>query len=520
MSLETSRRELIKLGGAGLATAALPLPALAQPVPGGKCVVAMSAATETVDPHFSRSQAARNVLMHMFETLVGIDERAKPQLQLAERLEVGNEFKNYRFALRQGVPFHSGKEMTASDVKASLERFARVSPEKSRLAGVASITTPDKYTVVVELKSSTPAWIELIKSPASPITIIPEEECDKEPNKAAPISTGPFRFVDWDGSNVANMRRFPDYKANTAYPGRDGYVGRRTPYFDEIAFRVVTEGSARVAGLQTGQFHLVDEIPGQAAKRLQSDGKLRVFDHKNTGMNVIVVNVARPPTDNLLVRQAIQLVLDEEEIMGVATDGLFQLNPSFVYPENEFYPKRAKNLIYNVHDADRAKALLKQSGYKGEELILLTSADIASLKEVGVAAAEQLKSIGLNVRLEVLDWPGATARRTDPKSHNLFSSAYAIQPILGPFQYQRLVSGVDNWSFYKDDSAMEDAWVRLLAAETTDKQADAWWAIEQRLNGQVYQLKMGDRTTKQACDARLRNYAPFDAMRLWDVWMG
>lgn len=358
MIRETSRRDILKLGTAGLASAALGQPAAAAPVSGGHVVSAMNAATETVDPHFSRSQAARTILMHMYETLVGIDERSKPQLQLAERMEVQDDFKTYRFTLRQGVPFHNGKEMTAADVKASLERFARISPEKSRLAAVASIATPDKHTVVVELKTSTPAWIELIKSPASPMTVIPAEECGKDANKAAQISTGPFQFGDWDGSNVVNMHRFGDYKPDTAYPGRDGYVGKRTAYFDEVTFKVVSEASARVAGLQTGQFHFVDDMPSQTAKRLQADPKLRVLDHPDAGINVIIMNVARPPTDNLMVRQAIQLVLDEEEMMSVATDGLFKLNPSFVYAENEFYPKRSKELIYNVRDADRAKAML------------------------------------------------------------------------------------------------------------------------------------------------------------------
>jgi peptide/nickel transport system substrate-binding protein len=130
MTSETSRRDLLKLTPSGIAAAALVSaapgrPAAAAPVPGGRVVAAMSAATETVDPHFSRSQAARNVLMHMYETLVSIDEHSKPQLQLAEVLEVGDDFRRYRFTLRQGVPFHNGKEMTSNDVKASLERFAR-----------------------------------------------------------------------------------------------------------------------------------------------------------------------------------------------------------------------------------------------------------------------------------------------------------------------------------------------------------------------------------------------------------
>lgn len=522
--LSMNRRRALQYASAGLAAGAFGRPGalLAQSAPkrGGRAVVAMSAATETVDPHFSRSQVARNVLMHVCETLVTIDERGSPQLQLAEDLAISDDWRVFTFRLRKGVPFHNGKEMTAADAKASLERYARVSPEKGRLANVARMTTPGTHELVVELKSSMPSWIELIKSPASPMTIIPEELCGGEANQVNPVSTGPYRFVDWDGVTQLNAARFGDYVANQAYPGRDGYGGRRTAHFDAISFRVVSEASGRVAGLQSGDFHIIDNVPIQAARRLANDDRFRVHDHNTPGINVVPVNVQRPPTDKLLVRRAIQRALDIEEIMTIATDGAFRLNPSFIYPTSEFYPANAAQLVYNAKDRDGARALLREAGYSGQELVILTSADIASLQEVAVVISEQLKSIGMTVRLDVMDWPGANARRTDPTTHNLFSTAYAIQPLLGPFQYQRLVSGSGNWSFYKEDAVMEGAWERLLSATDAAARKQAWQDIETRINSEVHQLKMGDRSTKQASVAAIQNFVPYDGIRLWDMWLG
>jgi peptide/nickel transport system substrate-binding protein len=119
-------------------------------------------------------------------------------------------------------------------------------------------------------------------------------------NKAAQIATGPFQFAEWDGATVVNMRRFKDYKPNVAYAGRDGYSGKRTAWFDEVSFKVVTEASARVAGLQTGQFHIVDDIP-RRRQAAAPDSKLRVFDHPEAGINDHHHRL-RPPTDNLLGR--------------------------------------------------------------------------------------------------------------------------------------------------------------------------------------------------------------------------
>ncbi|QIE57812.1 twin-arginine translocation signal domain-containing protein [Pikeienuella piscinae] len=521
-----TRRDFLKTSamvGVSASGAAAPFGVAAQasetPKAGGAAVVAMNAATETIDPHFSRSQAARNVLMHMYETLVTIGENGAPKLQLAENLEVSKDYQTYTFSLRKGVPFHNGKEMTSEDVKRSLERYARVSPEKIRLEPVDRITTPDASTVVVQLKRPVPSWIELIKSPASPLTIIPSEECDKGANDIASIATGPFEFVEWDGVTQLGMRKFADYKPNDAFDGRDGYGGKRTAWLDEVTFKVVTEASSRVSGVQVGEFTLADDIPIPAAKRLERDGAFKTYDRLPISINLVPMNVARAPTDKRLVRSAIQHVLNTEEIMGIATDGLFQLNPSFVYPDSPFYPEKADELVYNRADPEHAKALLEEAGYAGEEVVLLTSSDIASLKEAAVVMAEQIKSIGIPVDMKVLDWPGANAMRADPTAYNMFSTAYAIQPMLGPFQYQRLVSGPDNWFYYDDDPKMEDAWDRLLSAGNDPDRAAAWWDIEHHLNHEAYLLKLGDRGIKQASASSLQNFAPFDAMRMWDVWL-
>ena len=526
MMRQTSRREALRIGAAGLAGAALstrPRPGAAAETPpaapGGHCIAAMSAATETVDPHFSRSSAARNVLMHICESLVTIDEHSSPQLQLAETLETSPDYRRFTFTLRQGVPFHNSKELTAIDAQRSLERFARISPEKARLADIDRMSAPDKYRLVVELKSSVPAWIELLKSPASPMTIIPAELCDGAPNKVQPVSTGPYQFADWDGATQINMRRFKDYRPNTAYAGLDGYGGQRTVWFDEATFKVIKEASARVAGLQTGQFHLIDIIPVPAAKRLQGDKSFTIYDRIPNSASVLVVNVAQPPTDNLKLRQAIQAVLNIDEILSVAADGLYRPNPCWIYPDNAYYPKQASELVYNVHDPARAKALLQQSGYKGEELVLMATSDYPYMRDVAVVASEEMKAIGINVRLDVMDWPGMTARAQNPKGFNMYSSAYAIQPMLGPFEFLRFFTGKQNFSFAPPDQAIDDAFAKLFAATTNEARSQAWWTIEQRVNEQVYELKIGDIGIKQASTARLRNFVPYDGMRLWNDWL-
>src|SRR5712692_1922275 len=93
-------------------TFALAVPALAQKK-GGDFVAAQPAGTNTLDPHFTASAAARNMMLGMYETLVTIDENAAPIPMLASSWEVAPDGMTYKFTLRQGVKFHTGKEMTS-----------------------------------------------------------------------------------------------------------------------------------------------------------------------------------------------------------------------------------------------------------------------------------------------------------------------------------------------------------------------------------------------------------------------
>jgi peptide/nickel transport system substrate-binding protein len=478
----------------------------------------MSASPGTVDPHFSRAQVARNILLHMYESLVTIDENSSPSLQLADTMEISEDGLVYTFKLREGVKFHDGGELSSADVLASWQRWGRVSPERGRLAIVADMEAPDAETFVVTLKRATPPFVDHIMSPASPMSIMPASDGETEANGHSSTGTGPFRFVEYDSAIHTRMARFEEYAADGRYEGRSGYGGNRTAYFDTVTIRVIPEGSARVAGLQAGELHIVDDIPVPAANRLARDDRFQIIDRLPLWAQLLSVNVSQPPTDSLLVRQAIQAALNMEEIMTIATEDNFRLNHSMLYPGHDYYPGDLNIELYNQADMDKARALLEEAGYAGEELVILTNSEYASMENVAIVVAETLQDIGMNVRLDVYDWPTSNTRRDDRTTHNLFSSAYAIQPFLGPFGFEKMLGSADNYSFYDEDSVMADAWERILTSPDLPSRQAAWADIETRMYEQVYQIKLGDAGVKQAAVANLRNFVPYDAIRAWDVW--
>jgi peptide/nickel transport system substrate-binding protein len=498
---------------------ALAPPALAQKK-GGDLVVAQTAGTNTLDPHFTASAAARNMMLAMYETLVTIDENASPIPMLAAKWEVLDSGLTYRFELRKGVRFHNGKELTSADVKASLERFGRISPEKQTMASVASIETPDPAVVVIKLKQLDTAFLDRLASPASPTTIIPAEEAQKEVNKTSHISTGPYQFVEWIPDSHVKLRRFDGYVANTAASGRDGLGGRKIAYFDTITIRIVKEASARVAALESGQVHFVDDVPVPAAKRLESNPKLRLIDLIPWSQPLVYLNTSLPPTNNLKLRQAIQAVLDIDEILSGATDGLYQLNHGWVYPNSAYYSPEAGRALYNQKNTPKAKALLADSGYKGEPLTMITNKDYQFMFKSGVVVSEQLKGLGINVKLDVLDWPTMAAKANTAEGWNLATSAFAIQPFVGPYSYLKLFWGPTHVGRVANDAVLDQAWTRF---NTSLKQADrkeAWTQIQQRMAEQVYILKLGDYGMKLGMVRTLAGFKPYQgAQRFWNVWL-
>ncbi len=284
---------------------------------GGDIVMAQQAQPPTLDVMTTTAQATRNVGMLIFETLVTRDENGNVVNDLAAKVDASADGRVYTFTLREGVRFHNGKEMTSADVKASLERYGRVGASPT-LREVESIAAPGRHQVVVTLKKATPSFIDMLSSPRAPAAIIPAEEAGKDAGKIEIVGTGPFQFVEYRPDSHVKLKRFDGYVPNPAFKGPDGFSGRKTVWVDTATIRFVPEGGARTAGLQSGEFHVLEQMPTDAAKRAASNpgGSVRAYQAMPWAFQLLIFNAALPPTDNVKFRQALQVGLDYEEMMA------------------------------------------------------------------------------------------------------------------------------------------------------------------------------------------------------------
>src|SRR4051812_44504102 len=233
-----TRRGLM-IGGAGAGLAAH-LPAFAQPVPkrGGDAIVGIYSPIPSLDIMGTTDDVGRIINLTLYEALVTRDENLQPSAGLADSWTISPDGLRYLFKLRQGVKFHSGKEMTSADVKASIDRYRRMALRRRYLAQIADVAATGKYEVAITLSGPQPLFLNNFSQPEVLVAILPEEDGNKDAGKTSLIGTGPYKLAENVSDSHIKLSRFDDYALDTRYPGRSGYGGRKDALFDSITFRI------------------------------------------------------------------------------------------------------------------------------------------------------------------------------------------------------------------------------------------------------------------------------------------
>jgi peptide/nickel transport system substrate-binding protein len=483
---------------------------------GGDLVYMQQSTPPTLDGMVSTEQAVRNVVMNIFEMLIALDEGANPVPDLAASYTESADGLVYEFKLRPGVKFHNGKPMTSADIKATFERYGRVGTDRQDFPLIAEIATPDVLTVKVALKQRIPSFIEQISSPRAPMVVIPAEQAGRETGKIDIIGTGPFELVEYLPDSHVKLKRFDDYTPNPNYKDVDGLAGRKVVHVDTVTFRVVPEANARVAALETRSAHMSEQITNQSAKRLKDSTEIKVLPLMPWSMAGMIVNAGWGATTALGVRRAIQIAIDAEELLEVANDGVYRLNHGFIYPESQYWTGDAGKAVYSKGDKAKAKALLQEAGYKGEEIVVLGSSQVTHIRQQAQMAVDQLKAAGMNAKIELSDTPTYIARAQRPEGWNLYVGEWGLAPWLGPYGVPNFWTGPKNWQ-KKADQPLEDAFADLKSKPALNDRKAAAVRFYERLFDQAFAVKFGDNGLLQAVRTELVGFKPYRVPRGWGV---
>jgi len=493
---------------------------------GGRLIVAISAEPPSLDWQVETATATRIIGVHIFEGLVTWDSEFRIIPQLAESWEVSDDAILWTFHLRKGVIFHNGKEMSAADVKASLQRFMQVSQTRARLLDIIeSLTVIDDYTLQIRLRKPSRLLVALALPQACPV-IMPKEIIEGkgvgELSVSDLVGTGPFEIVRWEPGVEIRLKRFEAYCADERFTGPTGLGGKRTAYFDELVFVPVPDDSARVMGLLSGRFDFIVSVPPEDYERLRVMPSFATYAMKPGTKVVHYVNKNNPPLDNLLVRRAILAALNEEEIFLAVTGGhpeLGRLDSSLFFIEQKaWYSNIVERIgLYNQNDPALAKSLLKQAGYSDEIVTIVCTADYRYMYDSSLAMAEQLRRVGINVKVKVFDWPSLCDVMFTPARQNEWHiGAMGWSPRLDPSAYY--YTFMDGDAGYHNESINE-----LLAKDMRcfdlERRFQIWEDVAKELIEDVGFIVHMDLFELCAGRTVVRGYRAWYLPTFWDVYL-
>ncbi|MED4582303.1 ABC transporter substrate-binding protein [Brevibacillus choshinensis] len=486
------------------------------PKPGGTLIVGTSADLTKLDLHSSTVLSDRIPLLHVQEMLVTIDEKMNIIPLLAEKWETSQDGKTVTFPLRKGVTFHNGKEMKSEDVKYSIERFMKVAARKGEFSMVESIESKDDFTVVFHLKEPSGVFLASLANPYNPAVIMPKGIAEEQKdNIVTPIGTGPFQFVKWEQGKQLVLKRFDKYVP--AAGETSGFGGAKKPYVDEVVFKPISEASVRLTALETGEIDLATDILPKDVKRLSTSKELVLSQETSMNWGYLFFGFKKPPFDNLKMRQAVAYAINKKEIVDVATWGLGKVASSPVYPETEWYSD-AHAADYQ-QDLEKAKQLLKEAGYNGEKITISTAKAYDHHQKAAMTIQGQLKKIGMNVDVEILEWASFISERANAGDYHLAVSHITPRP--DPNQiYYAYTHSKSNFNGYKNPK-MDELLEKGLATVDQKQRKEIYNDVQKLLREDLSFMSTYYYPVIEAHQAYLKGYIPWSAgyPRLWNVWL-
>ncbi|MDR0663179.1 MAG: ABC transporter substrate-binding protein [Spirochaetaceae bacterium] len=353
------------------------------------------------DPHIGKETPAVQVTNHIFDTLVEVDEATgdlKPQI--AESWEHASDVE-YRFFIRKGIKFHDGSELTAADVKFSLDR-AIATPAVSYIVDfILTVTIEDPYTVLVTTKAPYGPALRNLAVPFAAIVPKSYVEADPDALLSRPIGCGPYKFVSWNQSDSARLEAF------------DGYFGEKAKT-KNLVMKVIPEASQRTIALETGEIDLSYDITVNDLKILEANENLEVFKAPSLSCYYISFNMRKKPFDSKLVRQALSHAIDRRLIIDTVLSGAGEPADAIIAPAVYGYYHTGAD----EYDPGLARQLLAEAGYPNGFSCTLWVNNNQERVEVCQAIVEMFREVGVNARLEVLEF-GAFIQRSSAGEHDM-----------------------------------------------------------------------------------------------------
>ncbi|SEP50683.1 peptide/nickel transport system substrate-binding protein [Rhodospirillales bacterium URHD0017] len=402
-----------------------------------------------IDPVFNTATYAAYHGYLVYDQLFALDSKGKPQPQMVDTWEVSADRKTWKFRLRGGLKFHDSSPVRAADATASILRWKdRDVVGKALFSAGAKLEAVDDLTFTLALSDPFGLVLDALAKPLSNALFVMPEAVAKTPATAqisSAVGSGPFIFVkeEWRPGAKAVYVRNPHYVPRQEKP--DGLAGAKVAKVDRVEWLSIPDANTAISALTAGEIDYLQNPAMDTYPVLKADKKVRFVTVDPTGSMVwIRPNHLQPPFDNPKARQALLHVIDQTAILqalGAPAETARPFCGSFFMCGTPLETS-AGTAGLDKPDLEKARALLKESGYDGRPVVFMQPSDLAANFNATVVVAEAMRKAGFKVDIQPLDWGTLSTRRNnkgpvDKGGWNLFitvaTALDASTPLTNPY---------------------------------------------------------------------------------------
>lgn len=499
------------------------------PVSGGTLTIAGDE-PPTLDPRVSGATIWWRAAYNLFDTLIYQEAgtlRFVPGL--AQSWEVAPDGKTYTFKLRQDVKFHDGTPFNADAVKYTFDSIQDPALKSLTAIGYlgpyASTEVVDPFTVRVNFKEPyAPFLNNLAHSVLAPVS--PAAGKDYNAFAQKPIGTGPFKIAEYKPQVSMTFERNPDYKWGPAL-----YRSQGPTNLDRIVYRFVPELGTRLGLLQSGEVQMSDGVAPQEITNLQKDPKYQVLLPLVPGSpQIFPMNLLKPPTDDIKVRQAMIYGIDMPAIVDTLWYGGRRAARGPLSTPTYAYDPIVET--YYGYDPKKAKDLLDQAGWKlgpdgirvkdGQRLKVLTIITAGIEAKNAELAQAYLKDIGIENQVDAQQY-AQTATRFLAGEHNIarifFSHTDPV--VLTTLYHSKNIQGTNFNRTMKPDPKLD----AMLDAGTSEMNPEArkqkYSDIQKYIMDNALMIPRYEERVFWVAQARVKglHFQPLGGPWLHDAWL-
>jgi peptide/nickel transport system substrate-binding protein len=395
----------------------------------------------------------------VYDTLFGTDEQLRIKPQMVDHATVSADGMKYTFTLRDGLRWHDGPPVRSEDCVESFKRWGKRDRfGRLLMAHTGRIVPVDQKTFTLDLAEPFGLVLDALGKPSSNVPFmmparIAATSAD-EPIKEV-VGSGPFRFAkdEWQsGSQVVYVRN-PDYIPRHEPPS--GSTGGKKAHLDTVIWRYIPDHDAAAAALAMGEVDWWEVPPLDFVPKIEQNPALSTFLPDPLGVQGwLRPNHLHPPFNNKKARQALLHIMDQVTYLHLAIGQAKYYRPCpSIFPCNGPYTTKAGAEPIMKPDLERARQLVKESGYDGRPVVVIHVTDLSFMSQAALVTRRRLESVGFNVDLKAMDWSTnlVVRDRKEPPGKggwNLAHTWWAAADVISPGVHFGLLGGTGPGAYY------------------------------------------------------------------------